>query len=195
MKLAQSSTTLTITCPGNPTACAPPEIAAITGASFVGVQPDTMPISVIAPLNSVDGATTPDGSTTNTRATVRVVPSEKDSVSAPRYTLGARLSMFGWITMRTGCAAVTMPSSGVAWHHFPPSVTHAAWNVTGVVLRLCTVTFCDPGDCAPAVALKISAEGCTSGPTLLPGASTFRNTETNCGLLSAPGAVTCTVPE
>src|SRR5712671_2560266 len=99
------------------------------------------------------------------------------------------------MTILTGCAAVTLPSKGSALHQFPPSVTQAAWNVTGVALRLCTVTFCEPGSGAPAIALKMIPDGWISGPTLLPGGSTFRKIETNCGLLSAPGALTCTVPE
>ncbi len=103
--------------------------------------------------------------------------------------------MFGWITMRAGCAAVTVPSGGSVLIQFlPSSVTLAEWNVTGVVLRLCTSTVCDPGDSPSTGRGEDQADGCTIGPRLLPGASTFRKTDTDCGVLSASGALTCTVP-
>src|SRR5438309_984102 len=99
------------------------------------------------------------------------------------------------MTMRTGLACVTVPSDGMEVNQFAPSaVTRPDWNVRGVALVLWTSTVCELGDSPPAAPAKIKPVGCTSGPILLPGCKTLRTIETNCGVLSASGAETCTVP-
>ena len=94
-----------------------------------------------------------------------------------------------------GPPAVTVPPGGNTVSQFPPEgVLVPEENVSGEVFRLCTSTACDEGDSPPAAATKIIPVGCTIGPTWLPGGNRFNTTDTNCGLLFAPGEVTFTDP-
>src|SRR5271165_179834 len=79
MGLSQSSTTFTMTSPGWPArTLRPPANCVNTGANMVGVQ------ATVARGCSTVGSDDPDGSTTSTSETMRVLPSENDSVNVPR---------------------------------------------------------------------------------------------------------------
>src|SRR5271165_1660409 len=97
------------------------------------------------------------------------------------------------MTILCGWRGVTVPAAGTVVK--PLTVTLLEVKVTGVLLVLCSVMVCEPGDCAPCTAAKIRPAGCTMAPTLEPGGSTVRTTDTNCGLLVALADDTFTVPK
>src|SRR5271166_3943346 len=76
------------------------------------------------------------------------------------------------MTILCGWRGVTVPAAGTVVT--PLMVTLLEVKVTGVLLVLCTVMVCEPGDCAPCTPAKIRPAGCTMGPTLVPGGRTVK---------------------
>ena len=132
--------------------------------------------------------------TTTTTATTRMLPSENDSVSEPRYTPGAEIAR---LRLNHDACGLGLSHHSIGRERGQPrdSVHCGHAGVEGQrrgVDALHQSRSANWG-IVPAGAVKISPVGSTMGPRWLPAGRTFRITETDCGLFTAVGASTWTV--
>src|ERR1700682_5897026 len=95
---------------------------------------------------------------------------------------GSSPAGFGWTTIRCDCCAAKVASVGRCTNQFLPSrVVRPEVKVSAALVRLETVTSCEPGDSLPATPVKMSPVGCTMGPGLEPAGNKCNTTKNVCG--------------